>query len=185
MVIVLDTSLSLNGSRIGSLYAGTLEIMEFLEDYCERSGRFVNGDILLMGTGDDGDGCEWLCGEMVPVDSLHNQIQGEFVVNGHTVLIQSLLAVEQCICDNNLNTDEVMMILITDGEFGFTTKDDVENALAGRLGGCERLVMLVGHAYDEDIVFSVASSREMVFKNNNYQGIFNVMIDAMNRRRRS
>lgn len=184
VIIVLDMSLSLRGQRIGSLYTGTLEFLESMEDYCDRTGRDVSGDILLMGIGDEGDECEWLCGDMVSMEEIHDTIEREFLPNGHTVILKAIESAGQRIIDSRLPQSRTAVIFITDGEFGFVTKEEAEEAILGNMDSCSRMALLVGHAYDEDVVRAIVSDEEWIFHIYSSNALFNCLSEIMDGRER-
>ena len=178
--IVIDQSLSLRGLQISSAYTATMELVEMIEEDCETWGREIVGDILFMGTGDDGNGCEWLCGDTVPFGDIHDSIEKEFQANGHTPLLDSIDKVADRISEKAIRQDGTIVLFITDGEFGYLIPDDVRGSIV-RIGDCRRMMLLVGDAYDDDIVRELTSSPDYVFRNGNHHGVFNAIIDTIER----
>jgi len=159
LILALDASLSLGGLRMGSVYTNTLELIESIEDWKTA----VIGDILFIGTGDNGDGCEWLCGSMKRFGDIHDAIEGEFMAMGHTALLESLCAIGDRLSSEKAGGESVVLFL-TDGEFGFLTPEEISAAVEENIPGCTCAVLLVGYAYDEEAVMALASSRDLVFK---------------------
>lgn len=156
IIFVLDLSLSLEGPSIGMLYNDVLEVMDSLE---RHDGILC--DMLLMGTGDDGEGCSWLCDCMLPLCEVRDRVT-EFVAMGHTPILKAVEEVAGRVAALD-DPGKVMMLFVTDGQVGFTTVGEMEDAVSGCLYGCPRMVLLVGYNHDEDVISVLASSEDMVF----------------------
>lgn len=156
VIFVLDLSLSLVGSPIGMLYNDLLEVMDSLECHDD-----LLCDMLLMGTGDDGEGCRWLCGGMCPLPEARDRM-GEFTAMGHTPILKAVEEVSGRVAASD-DPEGTMVLFITDGQVGFTTAGEMEDAVSGCLHGCPRMVLLLGYNHDEDVISMLASSEDMVF----------------------
>ena len=160
VLFVLDLSLSLSGSPIGILYNHMMELMDSLERHED-----LMADVLMMGTGDDGEGCQWLCNGMCPIADVRGALS-EFRAMGHTPLMKAVEEVAGRVAALDDPT-KTAVVFITDGQVGFTTAGEVADAVSGCLRGCHRMVLLVGFNHDEDVMVALASSERMVFGDTN------------------
>lgn len=156
LIFVLDLSLSLSGPPIGILYNDMMELVDSLERH-----DHLMCDVLVMGTGDDGEGCQWLCDGMCPISDVRDVV-GEFRAMGHTPLLSAIGEVSGRIASFD-DPGDTAVLFITDGQAGFTTAAEVEDAVSGNMDGCHRMVLLVGYNHDEDVMSALASSEDMVF----------------------
>lgn len=156
VIFVLDLSLSLSGQPMGMLYNGLMEILDSME---RHDGILY--DILIMGVGDDGENCQWLCDGMSSIYDVRDRVV-EFRAIGHTPLLKALEEVAGRVTSLG-GPEGTAIVLITDGQAGFTTAGEVEDAVSGCLMGCHRAVILVGYNPDEDVMDAFASSGDTVF----------------------
>lgn len=172
MIFMLDLSLSLSGQPMGVLYNCMMEMMDSLERHDD-----LLYDALIMGTGDDGEGCQWLCDGMSPISELRDRVV-EFRGMGHTPLLKAMEDVSGRVA-SLADTDGTAIVLITDGQAGFTTADEVGDAVSGCLRDCHRMVVLVGFNHDEDVMEAFASSEDMVFNDpDSAMGRINELMDG-------
>ena len=156
VLFVLDVSLSLDNGGMGVLYNHLMEIMDSLDVYDD-----LTGDMLLMGTGVNGDECEWLSGSMVPLVELRDMMNGMDRAMGLTPVLNALehLAGRVATMDPSVKP---AIIFLTDGQTGYVTAEEVGYAVSGCLRDCPRLVLLTGYNHDEDVMDVLASSPEHV-----------------------
>lgn len=155
LLFLIDNSSSTFGSKLSKIDHALVEIIEELQEINEVELRAAS---MLM-TSDDVF-CKWMNETPIAIEDFNIC---SIEAHGHTPIVESLQSANKWIEKNNLDPAKVVVLIMTDGEFGFVNISSITEQLQGKvLERCRRVVCLVDSASDDDLVESISSENDYI-----------------------